>query len=83
MSRTDKDITRNVHYILTGLRWYELGNYDSWRYVPGARPSFSRTRHEYVRHYWHRERFKVRMALWNGEEPEPSRTRHSVLWDLD
>lgn len=35
-----------------------------------------------VRRYWHAERGKVRNALRRGDEPEPSRHRHQVRWDM-
>ena len=86
MSRTDKDITANVHRLITGHSWcgyYGMGDCPPEEYVAPKSPSYSRTRHEFVRHYWHSERFKVRMALRRGETPEPSRPRRSVAWELD
>lgn len=35
-----------------------------------------------VRRYWHSERQKTKNALRRGEEPEPSRHRHQVRWNM-
>lgn len=36
-----------------------------------------------LRHYWGGIRVEERNALYWEEEPEPTRTRHSVQWALD
>lgn len=34
------------------------------------------------RRYWHGERQKAKRAMERGETPEPSRTRHDILWSM-
>ena len=35
-----------------------------------------------MRRWQHAERFKAKLALRGGEQPAPTRTRHSVRWDM-
>lgn len=51
------------------------------RRLPRAYPQPERRR-EYRAAYWRTERHLERAALRAGSEPEPSRPRHSVLWNL-
>jgi hypothetical protein len=48
-----------------------------WRWT-----SLSSTAHREHRRYWHGVRARVRDVLARGETPEPTMTRHSVLWDM-
>lgn len=51
-------------------------------YIPPTRRGESKAKKSLSRTYWGGERNRVRMALRKGEQPEPSRTRHSVHWNL-
>lgn len=45
-----------------------------------------------MRRWWHEDRFRTKRALqdarqrpsilWNRDQPVPTRTRHSVRWDM-
>lgn len=93
MSKTDKTMSTSAFERREGVenwwdsplandKWYIYGMPSKDRYVPPTRRWESRSKQRYVRRYWASERNRVRMALGRGEEPEPSRTRSSVDWDL-
>lgn len=63
-------------------QWCTYGMPTKGRYTPPPRRGQSKAKAAYRRAYWGGERNRVRMALLKHEEPEPTRTRHSVLWDL-
>ena len=56
-------------------------NYYSY---PGRKAWSRPKRAKYETEKWHRaKRREANVKLSKGEEPEPLRTRHWVLWDLD
>lgn len=93
MSRTHKTISTSAferkHDIehwwdhpLAIAHWCMYGQPTNGLYAPPPRRGQSKAKAAYRKKYWGGERNRVRMALLKQEEPEPSRTRHSVLWDL-
>lgn len=50
--------------------------YPWWKY-----PQYLKAK-PYVKFWWGRQRNRVKMDLRNGVEPEPTRTRNSVKWDI-
>lgn len=93
MSKTDKTMSTGAFERREGVEnwwdsplanggWAIYGMPSKDKYVPPTRRCESRRKRAYVRRYWASERNRVRMALRRGEEPEPSRTRSSVDWDL-
>lgn len=70
MSRTRKD---RKH------RWHDIDDIPDWKFRWRANSRIWR----FVQDWWGKERARVRSQLKKGEEPEPSRTRSSVKWDID
>jgi hypothetical protein len=66
MARTDRDAPQKVRE--------QYGERVPMLRGPGFRVN-------YVRPRWKSVRQKARTALARGAEPEPSRHRHSALWD--
>jgi hypothetical protein len=72
MSRTDKTMPwRLREEDLPDLPWHRILNEEM--------NSFGRRE---MRRWWHAERFKARLALQNRDQPEPTRTRHCVRYDM-
>lgn len=93
MSKTDKTVSPNAFARMHGVRywwdapeansrWYIYGMSSKDKYIPPTRRGESRAKQSHRRQYWAKERNRARMALRKGEEPEPSRTRHSIRWYL-
>ena len=74
MSRTDNTLPWQMREEdRPSLPWTRILNTES-----RVRPFKSRLR----RSFWKRERQDARIALARQEQPEPSRTRNSMEWDL-
>lgn len=91
MSRTHKDMSASAFKRKHGIEnWWDhpdvIGRGYRVQNSPGYRPPTtkkeSRNRKVRLRKYWGGVRNRVRMDLLAGHEPEPTRTRHRVLWDL-
>jgi hypothetical protein len=83
MSRTHKDRklewpTSGWGYTRDPVKDSEWDKFQWWK-VRSRRNSRLRTHCE---DWWGAERRKVKQALARGEEPEPTRTRHSVGWAM-
>lgn len=93
MSRTDRTISGSAFARREGIedwwdsplafgRWSMYGIPCKDLYRPPTKRGESRAKKAHLRAYWGGERSRVRMALARGEQPEPSRTRRTVLWDM-
>lgn len=93
MSKTDKTMSTGAFERAEGVRywldsplangrWHRYGLPSKDLYRPPTKRGESRAKKAYLRQYWGGERSRVRMALLRGEDPEPSRTRRTVLEDM-
>ena len=93
MSKTDKTMSTGAFERREGVqywwdsplangRWCLYGLPSKGLYRPPTKRGESRAKKAHLRQYWGGERSRVRMALLRGEEPEPTRTQRTVLWDM-
>lgn len=93
MSRTWKTLSTSAFERKHGVEyWWDhpeaADRYSSYglptggKYAPPPKRGESKAKLSHRRKYWGGVRCKTRMALLRGEEPEPTRTRRSVLWNL-
>lgn len=64
--------------------WKPLRDHEYWnthRYARGDSKE-SRLYREFRKIYWGRERARERIELSKGREPEPSRPRHGIDWEV-
>jgi hypothetical protein len=63
---------------------YETRDYSrpEWRWHMSASGRSNARLQRERRRFWHAARNAARVELATGAQPEPTRTRHSVLWDF-